>query len=73
MRRFEVRCGRRAVAVRTASTAHEALADYLRSLGCQRSEIARVGADAASWRGAVYSAVPAEGDVSVGRSSIRAR
>jgi hypothetical protein len=73
MTQYEVRCGRRAVAVRTATTAHEALADYLRSLGCQRNEIARVGADAAAWRGAVYSAVPADGDTKVGRSSIRAR
>jgi len=32
--------------------------DYVRSLGCRDAEIARLGADALSWRGAVYRAVP---------------
>jgi len=32
--------------------------DYVRSLGCRDDEIARLGADALSWRGAVYRAVP---------------
>jgi hypothetical protein len=62
MNRYEVRCGQRAVALRTASTAQEALGDYLRSLGCNRTEIVRMGSDAAAWRGAMYSVVPAEGD-----------
>jgi len=56
---YEVRSGRRAVALRTASTAHEALIDYLRALGCRDDEIVRMGDAAAAWRGAVYSAVRA--------------
>jgi hypothetical protein len=56
---YEVRSGRYAVGLRTASTAHEALLDYLRGIGCRRDEIVRMGDDAAAWRGAVYRAVPA--------------
>jgi hypothetical protein len=56
---FEVRSGRHAVALRTASSAHEALADYLRGQGCRDAEIVRMGKDAAAWRGAIYKAVPA--------------
>jgi hypothetical protein len=59
---YEVRCGRRAVARQTASTAHEALGDYLRGLGCRKDEIVRMGDGAAAWRGAIYRAVPASGD-----------
>lgn len=60
-RSFEVHSGRRAVAVQTATTAQEALMEYLRGLGCRDGEIVRMGADAASWRGAIYRAVPASG------------
>jgi hypothetical protein len=66
MKSFEVRCSGQAVALRTASSAQEALGDYLRSLGCKHAEIVRMGAAAAAWRGATYSAVPAEGDGSRG-------
>lgn len=59
---YEVRSGRRAVALQIASTAQEALGDYLRALGCRDDEIVRMGAAVAAWRGAVYSAVPAGGD-----------
>lgn len=64
MKSYEVRSGRRAVALRTASTAHEALSDYLRGLGCRDNEVVRLGSNAAAWRGAVYSVkvVPAPGD-----------
>jgi hypothetical protein len=41
----------------TASTPQEALIDYLRSLGCSNDEMVRVGTDAMSWHGAVYTAV----------------
>jgi hypothetical protein len=61
-RSYEVRCGRHAVALQTASSASEAVGEYLRGLGCHRDEIVRMGADAASWRGAVYRAVPAKSD-----------
>jgi hypothetical protein len=59
---YEVRSGRRAVALLVASTAQEALFDYMRALGCRDNEIVRMGTDAAAWRGAVYSVVPAVGN-----------
>ena len=59
MTTYEVRCGGRTVAEMTASTAQEALGEYLRGLGCNRAEIVRMGSDAAAWRGATYRAVPA--------------
>lgn len=58
MRTYELRQGRRAIGLRGGHTAQEALTDYVRSLGCREDEIARLGADALSWRGAVYRAVP---------------
>ena len=58
MRTYELRQGRRQIGLRDAATAQEALLDYVRSLGCRDNEIARLGADAVSWRGAVYRAVP---------------
>jgi hypothetical protein len=56
---YEIRSGRRIVAVRSGPTAQHALIDYVRSLGCRDSEIIRLGADAISWRGARHSAAPA--------------
>jgi hypothetical protein len=56
--RYEVRSGRRRLAVRTASTAQEALNDYLRGQGCNVREIVRMEVDRVAWRGAVYSAAP---------------
>jgi hypothetical protein len=35
-----------------------AVLDYLRSMGFEEEDIVRVGNDAASWRGALYTAVP---------------
>jgi hypothetical protein len=61
MTRYEVRTGRHVVAVMTASTAAEALGEYLRGLGCRHDEIVRMGTDASSWRGAVYRAAPEGG------------
>ncbi len=61
MTRYEVRTGRHVVAVLTASTASEALGEYLRGLGCRHDESVRMGTDASSWRGAVYRAVPTGG------------
>jgi hypothetical protein len=57
---YEVRSGRRTIALQKASTAQEALIEYLRATGCHLDEISKVGAAAVAWRGAVYSAVPAE-------------
>jgi hypothetical protein len=59
---YVVRSGRNAVAMRVASTAHEALRDYLRGIGCRDDEMVRMGDDRAAWRGAVYSAAPASGE-----------
>ena len=59
MKSYEVLCGGRAVALLTAASAQEALGDYLLGLGCNRSEIVRMGSDAAAWRGAMYRCVPA--------------
>jgi hypothetical protein len=56
---YEIRSGRRVVAVRSGPTAQQALIDYVRSLGCRDAEIIRLGGDAISWRGARYSAAPA--------------
>jgi hypothetical protein len=35
-----------------------AVLEYLRRLGCPDHEVVRVGNDSASWRGALYTAVP---------------
>jgi hypothetical protein len=51
---YVVLSGRHAVALQDASSAQEALIDYLRALGCRDDEIVRMGIDVASWRGAVY-------------------
>jgi hypothetical protein len=59
---YELRSGDRPIGVRDASTAQQALLDYVRSLGCKDEEIMRLGVDAVSWRGAVYKAVPAPDD-----------
>lgn len=55
---YELRQGRRPIELRSADTAQEALLDYVRSLGCREDEVTRLGADALSWRGAVYRAAP---------------
>jgi hypothetical protein len=68
MNTYELRSGARAVGQRTASSAHEALFDYVRSLGCRDDEVVRLGLDAVSWRGAVYRAAPVADE-----SSARAR
>jgi hypothetical protein len=57
---YEVLSGKRAVALQSASTAQEALIEYLRATGCNTDEIMRMGVNAVAWRGAVYRAVPAE-------------
>lgn len=69
---YEVRSGKRVVAVRDGDTASEALLDYVRSLGCREEELTRLGSDAISWRGAVYRAAPL-GDKMEGRPAVRGR
>ena len=55
---YEVRCGTRLVALNAAHTAKESVVEYLRSLGCSDSEMTPVAANALTWGGAVYRAVP---------------
>jgi hypothetical protein len=55
---YEVRSGRRPLATRQAWSAHDAVFDYVRSLGCPQDEVVCLGAGAVSWRGAVYRAEP---------------
>jgi hypothetical protein len=62
VRNWEVRTGRHVVGHMSATTAHEAVGEYLRGIGCHRDEIRRMGSDTACWRGAVYRAVPAGDD-----------
>jgi hypothetical protein len=59
---FQLRSGARPIGLREAATPHEALFDYVRSLGCRDEEIMRLGTHALSWRGAVYRAVPVPRD-----------
>jgi hypothetical protein len=54
VKKFEIRSGRHAVARIEATSAPEALTDYLRGLGCREGEVRRLGAASASWRGAIY-------------------
>jgi hypothetical protein len=59
---YELRSGEHRIGLREASTAQQALLDYLRSRGCSDAEITRLGPDAVSWRGAVYRAVRVPAD-----------
>ncbi len=59
---YELRLGDLPVGLIEANTAQEAVLDYLRSLGHHDEEIVRVSFDTASWRGAVYTAVPVSSD-----------
>lgn len=61
---WEVRCGKRLLSRELASTAREALIEYLRSMGCRDEEMSTLGADAISWNGAVYRAVVVAADAS---------
>jgi hypothetical protein len=69
---YQVRAGKRVVALRDGDTASEALLDYVRSLGCREEELTRLGSDAISWRGAVYRAAPLS-DKMEGRHARRPR
>jgi hypothetical protein len=54
---YEVRCGKRLISLQPASTAREAIIEYLRSMGCRDEEMSTLGADAIGWNGAVYRAI----------------
>jgi hypothetical protein len=66
---YEIRSGGRSVSFSDASTAQEAVMDYVRSLGCRDDEVRRVAIDAVTWRGAVFSAVVAESDELLSRNA----
>jgi hypothetical protein len=66
---YELRSGEHPIGLREASTAQQALLDYLRSRGCVDEEITRLGPDAVSWRGAVYRALPVAIDEPLDRPS----
>ena len=57
MKDYEIRSGERAVSIRSAPSAQQALLDYVKALGCRDAEIVRLGQAAVSWRGARYTAV----------------
>jgi hypothetical protein len=61
-RTYQLRLGTRTIGTREAHNAQEAVLDYIRSQGCHDQEIVRLGTDRASWRGAIYRAVPASSD-----------
>ena len=54
---YEVRSGKRRISLQRASTAREAIIEYLRSMGCRDEEMSTLGTDAISWNGTVYRAV----------------
>jgi hypothetical protein len=53
---YTVHTGKRQVAVIDAWSANEAVIEYLRSRGFPDSEIVRLRGNAASWRGAIFTA-----------------
>jgi hypothetical protein len=55
---YSICSGRRTVAVRKAWYGAEAVVDYLMTHGCKGNELATVGPNAVTWRGATYTAVP---------------
>jgi hypothetical protein len=59
---YEVRSGKRLVSLQNANTPKEAVIEYLRSIGCRDHEITGAAADAITWRGARYRAVPLGSD-----------
>jgi hypothetical protein len=68
-RKYQLHLGARTIGLREATTAQEAVLDYMRSQGCSEQEIVRLGTDRASWRGAIYKAVPASSDFVESRHS----
>jgi hypothetical protein len=60
--RYAIQLMGRTVSERDEINAQIAVLDYLRSMGCEDEEVVRVGNDSASWRGALYTAVPVTED-----------
>jgi hypothetical protein len=61
-RSYSVYSGRRQVTVKRAWSGAEAVIEYLTTMGIKGSELAMVGPDAVTWRGATFTArlVPVE-------------
>jgi len=57
---YEIRSGKRTVALKQAATPREALMDYAKGIGCDDDEIRTMGMSVISWRGAVFTAVPVD-------------
>jgi hypothetical protein len=55
---YSVYSGRRAVAVRKAWSGAEAVIEYLTTMGIKAGEVAILGPNSVTWRGATYTAVP---------------
>ncbi len=53
---YAVHSGRRQVGFVSAWSANEAVIEYLRSRGFRDDEIVRLNGNAASWRGAIFTA-----------------
>ena len=53
---YEIRSGRRVVAVQESVSPRQAALDYVRSLGTQADEIITLGVDTVAWRGARFTA-----------------
>jgi len=61
---YTIHSSRRQVGVIDAWSAAEAVIEYLRSRGFGNEDIVRLGTNAASWRGAVFTATKLDGDES---------
>jgi hypothetical protein len=70
---YQLRSGTRPLGVREAWSAHDAVFDYVRSLGCPQDEIVCLGAGAVSWRGAVYRAEPVADEANESRQLVGTR
>lgn len=57
-RDYSVYSGRRSVGVRKAWSGAEAVIEYLTTMGVKNNELAILGPNSVTWRGATYSAVP---------------
>ena len=55
---YEIQLMGRAISQREDVSPQLAVLEYLRAMGCEDDEVVRVGNDSASWRGALYTAVP---------------
>ena len=55
---YSVYSGRRAICVRKAWSGAEAVIEYLTTMGIKNNELAILGPNSVTWRGATFTAVP---------------